>query len=511
MSKRKKKNLITMICLLLSLVLLIVFYVWYRNQNATGNKTKEDTEQSNTENTEDSQILASMDPSLINTFHFTNKDADMRLVLKNDIWVTEEDEERPIHQVYVKNMVNLLDEVKAIRVINENPEDIAEYGLKEPSIYVQAVQSDGKTLTLRIGDESGGGQGYYALMNEDKTVYLIDNSYPLGLGYRDVDMTAVDKISTIKAEEIYHIEVIKRDGDDFEIVDDKNNKYPGFGNGLYSWKILKPYEEGYTADSSKVSEKLLQNYTSFNLLNCIDYKGEDLGKYGLDHPVASVLVEYEEVHNETLEEPQKDPNTGQEITEVTTKEEKSIKIHIGNVDMEGNYFIRREGSNAVYTMKMDEVDKMLQVDAFSIMSSFIQIPNIEHVDRIEIQIEDKTYTMEIKRETGKNASGEEEKKATYYYNGTEVEEDIFKDVYQIMISAGYDVKIKEEINREGRKPYLTISYHLNQDGKKVNTTSYLPYSESFYLVDSGNRIRFFADKRDIDAIAEAIQEFKRTE
>lgn len=507
MSKRKKKNLITIISLLLALVLLIVFYFWYSNRNASNEKKASET----TENGEKGETLVTMDMTLINSLHFTNKDADMKLVLEDQVWKSEETPDQPINQSYVQNMIKILSEVKALRVISEDPQDLSEYGLTEPEIYVQAVQSDGKTLTLKLGDEAAGGEGYYSLVNDDKTVYLIDITYGTGLGYSNTDMTAVEDAPTIKAEEIYHIEVINRDGEDFELLDDRDGKYGDIGNGLFSWKILKPYEEGYTADSSKVSEKLLPNYLSFKFLTCVDYSGKDLSKYGLEDPAASVLVEYEEVHIETLEEPKKDPNTGEEITEETTKEDKSFKIYVGNSDNAGNYYVRREGDNAVYTMKMEEIDKMLDVDAFSVMSSFITIPNIDHIDKIDVQIDGKTYTMSIERETVKNESGEQEIKATYYYNGNTVEEDVFKDVYQIMIAAGYDAEIKEEVDAEGIKPYLTISYYLNTEGNKVCTTSYLPYDDSFYLVDNGNPIRFFADKRDIDAVVNSIQEFKRTE
>ena len=97
-------------------------------------------------------------------------------------------------------------------------------------------------------------------------------------------------------------------------------------------------------------------------------------------------------------------------------------------------------------------------NAFSILSTFISIYNIETVDRIDIDISGKPYTMEIKREVTTDSEGNEETKASYYYNGKEVEEDTFKDVYQVMIGAKFDTQLKEEVSLKELDPFLP--YHI---------------------------------------------------
>ena len=161
-------------------------------------------------------------------------------------------------------------------------------------------------------------------------------------------------------------------------------------------------------------------------------------------------------------------------------------------------------------MEAEDVDAMLQVDAFSILSTFISIYNIETVDRIDIDISGKPYTMEIKREVTTDSEGNEETKASYYYNGKEVEEDTFKDVYQVMIGAKFDTQLKEEVSLKELDPILTISYHL-EDSDKTYTSKYYPYDESFYITDNGGPIIFKADKRRIDQIIKTIEEFKKAE
>ncbi|MBH1940319.1 DUF4340 domain-containing protein [Mobilitalea sibirica] len=512
MSKRKRKNAITLISLLLTLVVLIGFYLWYVNKDKASDHTKNAKE---TEQEEKELVLTTMDPDKLTSLHMVNAEADLQLVKDGDTWKSETDPNRPINQTYVNNMINLIDEIKAERIINESVENLEEYGLKDPDIYVSAEQADGKSLTLQFGIEAIGGKGYYALVNQDNKVYLLNTSYGVGFNYSDIEMTAVEPGPTINTEHIHHIVIENRDGNDFELLYDPENKLDYTPSDMFSWVILKPYEEGYLADGSKVSE-LLGNYGSFQYNTCVDYQSEELGKYGLEDPVASLYVGYYEYYTQTLDKPETDEKTGEEITEKTYYDTKEYKIYVGNSDGNGNYYVRKEGSNAVYTMKATEVDKMLHVDAFSIMSSFIILPNIETVNRIDIEIDGIPYTMEIERIKEKNEDGEEETKSIYYYNGREVEEDIFKDVYQVMIAAAYDAEMKEEINAEGIKPFLTISYHIvgNNGEAKVLTASYLPYDDSFYLIRKGEEdsiLHFFADKRKIDKIANAIKEFKAIE
>jgi hypothetical protein len=506
MSGRKRKNAVTLISLLLATVALIVFYLWYSGRDQEAGK-KDTTQESG--DTAVNLELAKLDTTLINTIRLVNQGADLKLHLQNDLWKSEAEPDRPINQDKVKDMLNLAAVVKAKQLIIEKPEDPAEYGLKEPAIYFEAVQEDGTSLRINIGDKAITGNGYYAQVNDSETVYLLDTSYGTRLAYSLLDMTALESIPLITTDNIYHILVEKKDGDSFELLHDKENTVDSTGSGIFPWSVLKPYEEGYSADGSKVSE-LLPKYTGLKYVQNIDYAGKDLAKYGLAEPAATITIGYYETRTETLEKPETDPNTGEEIKEKTFKEEKSYKLHVGGKDDGENYYVRPEGSSSVYTMKAEKVDPMLQVNPFGVLSSFVTIPNIENVNKIDIKIDGQTYTMEIKRETTKDTEGKETTQATYYYNGKTVEEGVFKDVYQIIIGAGYDKEIVDPVKEEDFHPTLSFTYHLT-NGQTL-TAAYMPYNDNFYVVRTqDNPIRFFSDKREIEEIIAAIKEFKGEE
>ena len=151
---------------------------------------------------------------------------------------------------------------------------------------------------------------------------------------------------------------------------------------------------------------------------------------------------------------------------------------------------------------------MLAPDAFSIVNSYIDIPAIDSVDQVVIKSENQTYTLKLEQSTKENAEGEEETTTSYYYNTNTVEEDAFKTLYQSIISLTYDAEVKDTVDTEGVKPYLTLNFHVSGEQETTLETTYLPYDDSFYLVQKDGKAYFLVDKRKVDDMLQAVKDFK---
>lgn len=481
MSRRKRKNKITMISLLVALVLLSGFYIWYLNRDAFRSN---DTETNLDADPDDTGIIATMDTELIDRILFRNESTEMTLVLEEDRWVSVDDKLRPIRQYNVQNMIRLVSEIKPTRTVDVNPEDIEQYGLISPYAYIEASQSDGKKLALSIGNRLADRQGYYAKLDGNDAIYILPLVYGNDLSHSDISMTDIEHGPNIPTSDIYHIEVLKEEGKNFELIYDPDSQY--IDMPLVSWAIIKPYEETYGADTTKVTE-ILPSFSSFRFDSCIEYKTDDVGKYGLEEPRASILVEYNE------------NNPGDGIIQ------KSFKLHVGDQDENGDYYVMKDGDSAVYIMKGFNVENMISIDAFNVLNTFISLHNISSVDKVDINIEENSYTMEIKRDVITNDKGEEETESTYYFDGIVTREKDFKELYQLLVGATIDTELNEEQEVGNHEPILTISYSITGSDQPI-TTKYYPYDDVFYLIDKGSPIRFVADRRKIDKIINAIKE-----
>lgn len=500
MAKRKKRNAITMVSLLLALAALIGVYYWYTHRPVDEDKD-EATE---------SIDLATIDTDQIKSMHYVVEDADLILVKKDDVWISQEEPERPINQDNVKSILYAIDDINADRIINENPEDLAEYGLADPAAFLEVTQNDGTVVTLKVGSVAGKSLGYYGLVNDDGIVYLLPIEIGTALQYNDSEMTDIEKAPSIVASTITSITVLNRDGENYELRYDDTDEPDNTGSTMYTWKLLQPYGEGYSADYSKIQD-ILNNYTTYNYSKNVDYSGENYDKYGLDDPAHTIEIGFTSTSTEILPTPEVDPETGETITEKKETKAETYKIYIGNKDEDGtNYYVRVDGNKCVYLLRATTVDKMLDIDAFSLMNSFVCIPNIDTVDWVVINVEGTEYKLEMKHTTEKGDDGKEKDVVTYYYNGKEADEDDFKALYQKVVSATYDTEAKEEVNIDGVTPYLTMSFHIFGDHEKTVSASFLPYDDNFYVVEKDGLARFLVDKRKVEDIAKALSSFTGT-
>jgi hypothetical protein len=500
MAKRKKRNLATLISLLLVLVALIGLYYWNSNREA---KPKEDSK------TDSIQLAKIEDTSKLTSLHYRTKDMEMTLVKDGEVWKLENEPERPINQDKVAGLIGLISNITSERLVTEKPDNLEDFGLTEPSGYLQGTLSDGTKVTLEVGVMVPSKDGYYAIVNGDGKVYMLATNYGSGFNYTETSITAVAEAPSITAESINHIAIDNREGEDFEIIKENDQVLGNNGSYVYSWRILKPYKAGYSAETSKVAT-VQENYTGLTYDSCVEYNAADLSRYGLDNPLATLDLGYTVDRTEKLSKPEKDPTTGKEITEKTYQDPKEYKLIIGNLDETGYYYyVMEAGTKVVYTMTADSVKKMLTVDPFSVMDSFINIPHVDNVDQIDITVDGKAYQFKIDHKTVKDENGKETVQNTFYFNGKPANEAGFTDLYQVLVGAKYDAVIKEVVNTKVA-PHLTIRYQLNDPAKTVIGASFLPYDQSFYLIDTNGEIKFFADKRNIDDIVKKITEYDPT-
>ncbi len=498
MAKRKKRNSITLFSLLLALIILSVFYYWYTNKSK---EAKDETGETNTIS------LASIDTTQLTSFAIKNENLDITLIFDQGEWTSKNDPDRPIDQSHVGIMTNLLAKIDAVRMIKEDADDLGEYGLDQPSITIQAVTEDGTNFKMFIGDAAVTGDGYYAMVNDDKTVYLVNSTIGSGFNYSEEELTQLkDQPDITSSDNITHILVDLREGKDFEIkyMPENDNTYTKLNQ--FEWTLLQPYGEEYNASYDKLSP-LLTAFGDFTFKTCVDYEGKDLGRYGLDQPFAKITVDFTRTKNVTLDSPEKDPDTGKEITQKDVTTNESLKIDIGNQDENGNYYVRNEASNAVYTMAASSVESKIKLNAFDYLNRFVALPNIDNVDKIDAKIGDKEYKMEIKRTTQKDDDGKEVTQATYFNNNTEVTEKNFKNMYQTMISAYFEKEADDESKINKTHPVMSLSYHIMDQDTNL-TTVYYPYDDVYYYADNGKSHNFLVDRRVIDAMIYAIENNK---
>jgi len=173
-------------------------------------------------------------------------------------------------------VVNAVADTEVVRVVDENPVDVKEYGLDAPRIEVEFTSSGGKPSgRLLIGDKTPAGGNLYARRNNEKRVVLIAQYHESTLNKSTFDLR--DKaLVKFDRDKVTGIEVN---------ADGKTVEFTKSGN---DWRMVKPLDT--RADFSAV-EGLIGRLESAQMKSIApEASGGDLKKYGLDKPSVSANI-----------------------------------------------------------------------------------------------------------------------------------------------------------------------------------------------------------------------------
>ena len=186
MNKRKKKQLIFIF------VCFTVILAAYLGSQYYQNHLPVDDE-------EDEISVLDIDTSLVNEIGITNGEETINLQKDNDTWKCVDDKDFTIDstklQVFLDAAGSITSELKI-----ENVTDMSQYGLDHPSLSI-SLQWDSNLYTIYIGDQNTVAGGvYYLKINDEDTVYTIENYKYNMLNKTKEDFAAEEETETAEEE-----------------------------------------------------------------------------------------------------------------------------------------------------------------------------------------------------------------------------------------------------------------------------------------------------------------------
>ena len=202
-----------------------------------------------------------------------------RVEKANGTWQLVEPEKTEADQGQVSNAATSLATLEINSVVDENPSDLAQYGLNPAKVDVAfRVKGQKDERHLLLGEKTATGGDLYAKTPDQKRVFLVaaylENTFnrtPFDL--RDKAALKFDQ-SKVNAIELVHeggTTTLAKSGSD--------------------WAVTKPYTAradfaGAEAVLTSLSSLQMQKIVS----NAVSNDAKDLAKYGLDKPDATVTV-----------------------------------------------------------------------------------------------------------------------------------------------------------------------------------------------------------------------------
>ena len=519
--KKKKKGKGLLFAVLILIVLLVLYFVIDLQQ-------KKADQEAETEETKDSSLPVSVTDDEIAKVTVKNGDVTMSYTKNDDTWTYEEDSDFPLDESAVDTKMSKLTSLTVDRVL-ESPEDLSEYGLDEPKQEVTVLKTDGTAFTLYIGNQNSSNNDFYVKVDDGTDVYTMPASSVNVFDMQPYDVAKADTFPTLESTNIRNIKVEKEDGT-VEFSSDENGT---------SWTVKdqdgNEEEAGTTAASDLTTAVSSLSYKDF-----VDYKGDDLARYGLDKPAETVTVVSEETEaateSETAEETVSEAEavsgtetaesengseetpteavsetateavseeemteaaTGTETateavteaetepeSETETEEPKTIEVTttllIGNTNDDGDYYVKLADHDGVYTMAESTLEKLLNVDVLDYVSLYLNDVPMTNMKSLEVTYQGETKTLTVESEevpVETEASTEEETEA-----------ETIKISAGALDEAGTEAETETETETEAEtEQQMQTVYHYLVDGEEVDSTPFRLFYNNLIAMQAQKR------------------------
>ncbi len=400
------------------------------------------------------------------------------------------------------SMVNYAGSLNAVEIIDEDAQNLAEFGLDKPGVKATINYKNGTSKVLNFGQKMPTGSTYYLTEGDSKKVVLVNGSVYNAFATALNDLHTIPQLN-LNAETIDGFRV-ERKGQDFiqirtnnsELVDDLS---------VNSSMIEQPIVyQAHQDRTQQVKESLVAMQIS-------GYAGQitDGTDYGFEEPSAKITVfSTIPVETEAIDEA-----ATQEPTQETTQTSE-VFLELGDTNDENQVYVRLDNSDAVYLMDKSLFGFLEQVTVPNLIDPFINLVNIVKVDGLTIETQTDTYTMSITREPqldedGKvilDDAGKEKILETYMFNENMTQDKLFKKFYQVVIGTLADKYVDEDPGTG--EVVLRITYDLNVAPNSL-TVEYMEYDQDYYIARKNDRAQFLIKKSKVQEIIDTAEQYKQ--
>ena len=364
----------------------------------------------------------------------------------------------------VSGVTSALGQVDLVRVIDENPTNLNDYGLSNPRIEIDfKAAGDKEYRKLLVGEKSPTGADMFAKRNDEKKVFLIPAMQDSSFNRTTFDLR--DKT------------LMKFDRDKVDAIDiTAGGKTVAIGKDGGQWKLSKPVQT--KADFGSV-EGVIGRLQTVQMKSIVadNATPADLKKYGLDKPEATV-------------------NLGLGSAKAT--------LILGGKTSENTVYARDASKPAILTVEAALLDDMKKsADEYRRKDVFEFRPfNANH---IEITRNGQTITLERTKGQGENAPDK-------WKRVSAPAGDVDKDKSDSLLGKLSNIRAASFVDASAKtgldKPVLTVVVKFD-DGKKEDRATFGQVGNDTFVSRPGEPGAAKIDVADFNDVIKSLDEIAK--
>ena len=162
-----------------------------------------------------------------------------------------------------------------------------------------------------------------------------------------------------------------------------------------------------------------------------------------------------------------------------------MHLYVGAEDGNGNYYVKTQGIQGVYTISAENLDSIIKEELSSYLDTYVNNVSFADLSKLEVIKDQQTYVLTSKSAEKESSSDEKqdeeesEIELKYYVNEREVDSSEFLAFYSSVSGMDSNSRLESKPETEG-EPELTIRFYDNVSGTETSV-DYYAYDSNFYL------------------------------
>ena len=393
--------------------------------------------------------------------------------LKGEVWIYSEDENFPVSEDKINELLEQFQPLSAAFVIEE-VEDFGQYGLDNPVCTIHLTTAE-QSYEIKLGDFSKmDSQRYVSIW--DGNVYLVQND-PLD----QFDAVLSDMIAHDEMPDFDQVTSIQFSGaQDYAVSYEEDSSNTYCAEDVY---FTQRGEKSLPLDTDRV-DSYLRKISNLNPTNYVTYNvtDEELATYGLDTPELTVTVEYTPKDEERAEvfvlHISRDP---EEIKKPSDEDDGG--------DETVTAYLRVDQSPIIYQISSDQYKDLMAASYDDLRHLEVFTADFADVRQIDISLEGDSYTL---------TSEEKGKERAWSCQEEELEIDDLKATLEALRADEFTSE------KPSQKEEIGLTIHLdNEHFPEVQIELYRYDGSRCLAVVNGESVSF-VKRTDVVSLIEAI-------
>ena len=439
--------------ILLAVVLIVVFFFLPRNEDNSLIRPK---------------TLYALNTDEIESIEVQNESDHFTFLFKDGGVVLEGYEDSYYDDTETSTVLRLSRQLQAYDTIESNAEDLALYGLDNPQAKATVTNTDGKKLTVLVGNMMPSNTAYYVMIEGDGTVYGVEKDY-LYFYFKDQYTFLSKRVTPLYEEDtgyLFENFALTHNGEPMISIGTFSEEDEAFYNASGLYKITAPFSA--IGDNTQIVEyfESVGTMTAARIQK-IGFTEEDLAAYNLDNPAYTLSYTYE--HVETPED---------------------VTLYFSEIE-NGFCNVYRDGGDTIYSVLAARIN-LHKFDQLGLVNSNQFNRDINLVERVVVDVPDGSYVYGLNRDSGQLAVTRDNE---------QIDAELFTKLFKIIISSRITDFAEKPADAE---PAVRITVRYNAENRKNDTIAFYPISDRLYYMELNGTGSFSVSSVYIDKLLESV-------